>query len=187
MATTAADRVFVDTNIHVYSAVPAAPLCSAAAQALASLRAAGADLWISRQVIREYMAAVTRPQTFSRPFPAATVASDVVGLQSAFHVAEDGPGVTSQLLRLLAAVPIGGKQVHDANIVATMLENNVSKLLTHNTADFARFSSFITVLPLVPSGPAHQNLAFASTLSKYSGSNAQASRLFLSPRLFDFS
>ena len=36
-------------------------------------------------------------------------------------------------------------------------------------------------------GPAHQNLAFASTLSKYSGSNAQASRLFLSPRLFDFS
>ncbi|MEH2170887.1 MAG: hypothetical protein V7K41_30400 [Nostoc sp.] len=42
----------------------------------------------------------------------------------------------------------GGKQVHDANIVATMLVYGIPQLLTHNTSDFARFSGLITVLPL---------------------------------------
>ena len=45
-------------------------------------------------------------------------------------------------------IPSGGKQVHDANIVATMLIYGIPQILTHNTADFARFSELITVLPL---------------------------------------
>ena len=32
-----------------------------------------------------------------------------------------------------------GKQVHDANIVATMLAHGVGRLLTFNVADFQRF------------------------------------------------
>jgi len=68
--------------------------------------------------------------------------------QSQFRVTEDGPQVTEKLLELMEQVAIGGKQVHDANIVATMLVHGVHNLLTHNTGDFARFSQFITVLPL---------------------------------------
>jgi predicted nucleic acid-binding protein len=41
-------------------------------------------------------------------------------------------------------------EVHDANIVATMQVYGVRHLLTHNTADFARFSHLITVVPLEP-------------------------------------
>ena len=145
MATMAANRVFVDTNVLVYSAVPTAPLHAAAVQRLAALRNAGDELWISRQILREYAATQTRPQTFSSPVPGATVAADVVALQTIFGIAEDGPAVTAHLVNLLTAVPMGGKQVHDANIVATMLTYNLSRLLTHNTADFARFSAFITV------------------------------------------
>jgi hypothetical protein len=33
-----------------------------------------------------------------------------------------------------------GRQVHDANIVATMRVFGLKNLLTHNPADFARFS-----------------------------------------------
>lgn len=43
------------------------------------------------------------------------------------------------------------------------------------------------VMKLPVPGPAHQNLAVAKTLSRYAGSSAQASRLFLSPRLLVFS
>jgi predicted nucleic acid-binding protein len=43
---------------------------------------------------------------------------------------------------------IAGKQVHDANIVATMLVHGITQLLTQNIADFSRFSSLITVMPL---------------------------------------
>jgi predicted nucleic acid-binding protein len=41
------------------------------------------------------------------------------------------------------------KQVHDANITATMLVYGIESLLTHNIADFQRFSHLITVVPLI--------------------------------------
>jgi predicted nucleic acid-binding protein len=40
----------------------------------------------------------------------------------------------------------GGRQVHDANIVATMLAHGETRLLTFNDADFRRFSSVIEVV-----------------------------------------
>lgn len=66
-----------------------------------------------------------------------------------FHVAEDSPQVTERLLTLMEQIPIGGRQVHDANIVATMLVNGINQILTNNVADFNRFAQVITVLPLV--------------------------------------
>jgi predicted nucleic acid-binding protein len=65
-------------------------------------------------------------------------------------MAEDGPSVTDRLLQLLLSIPAGGAQIHDANIVATMEAHGIGRLLTHNTADFARFAKSITILPLVP-------------------------------------
>jgi predicted nucleic acid-binding protein len=150
MATTAVDRMFVDTNVLVYSTVASAPPHALALQRLVALRQAGVELWISRPVLREYIATLTRPQTYSRPVPAAVVAADVAYFQTVLHIAEDGPAVTANLLHLLTTVPVAGRQVHDANIVATMLAHGVPKLLTHNTADFARFAAVITVVPLVP-------------------------------------
>jgi predicted nucleic acid-binding protein len=66
-------------------------------------------------------------------------------------VAEDNPRITEQLLTLMQQIPLGGKQVHDANIVATMLVHNIPALLTHNTDDFARFAGYVTVIPLMAS------------------------------------
>ena len=40
---------------------------------------------------------------------------------SSFVVLEDGPIVTENLLTLCREVSVGGRQIHDANIVATML------------------------------------------------------------------
>ena len=51
----------------------------------------------------------------------------------------------------MSTITIGGKQVHDANIVATMQAHGLRRLLTHNTADFARFGALIQVEPLVTS------------------------------------
>ena len=69
--------------------------------------------------------------------------------QTQFLVAEDGAQVTERLLTLMEQIAIGGKQVHDANIIATMQAYRISLLLKHNVTDFNRFSELITVLPLV--------------------------------------
>lgn len=144
----AADRVFIDTNVLVYATVVTAPNHAIARHALAEQRSAGAELWISRQVLREYAAVLTRPQTFATPMSGSDVAAGVRSLERQFRVADDTSAVTVRLVQLLEEVPTGGKQVHDANIVATMLVNGVSTLLTANAPDFARFAPRIRVTPL---------------------------------------
>ena len=64
-----------------------------------------------------------------------------------FTVLKDGPAVWAELMALARRFDFGGKQVHDANIVATMLAHGETRLLTFNQADFRRFAGLIEVLP----------------------------------------
>ena len=141
--------VFLDTNILVYARATQSPFHQAALQMIQRLDQSRVELWISRQVLREYLATFTRPQQFTNPLPIETLIEDIRLFQTRFRVAEDSLQVTQRLLALMEQVSIGGKQVHDANIIATMQAYGISQLITHNVADFNRFSEFITVLPLV--------------------------------------
>ncbi|RCJ37667.1 twitching motility protein PilT [Nostoc punctiforme NIES-2108] len=140
--------VFLDTNILVYASQIQSPFHQAAMEAIQGFYDAGIELWISRQILREYLATLTRPQQFVNPLPIAIVIQDLRYFYNRFWVAEDSSQVTERLLTLMEEIPSGGKQVHDANIVATMLIYGIPQLLTHNIGDFARFSRLITVLPL---------------------------------------
>jgi predicted nucleic acid-binding protein len=148
MTTGGGDPIFVDTNVLVYAGVASAPRHQEALAVLRRLHAADTEIWLSRQVLREYLAVLSRPQTYTSPVPVGALIADIHGFTTRFRVAEDGPAVTDRLLALLQQVPSGGKQVHDANIVATMLVYGIQRLLTANPSDFARFGSLIVVEPL---------------------------------------
>jgi predicted nucleic acid-binding protein len=148
MASGGGEPVFVDTNVLIYANLARSPLHRAAQERLTALDEQGIDLWISRQVLREYLAAMTRRDDLTGDIPIASLVEDVRYFAGRFHVAEDNPHVTERLLTLLEQVSVGGKQVHDANIVATMQTYGIRQLLTHNTDDFTRFSAFISILPL---------------------------------------
>ena len=144
---TAAEPVFVDTNVLIY-ATQASSARYAVAQTLLHIpEAAGTPLWISDQILREFHAAVTRPQPAVPPMPMALAVEQVKFFSQRFWIAVDGPAVRAQLLALLDTYPTAGRQVHDANIVATMLANGIARLLTFNVADFRRFAGLITVEP----------------------------------------
>lgn len=149
MATTAAEAqtgaLFVDTNVLVYANVAEAPLHAQALSALKQARDAGRTLWISRQVLREFAAVRSRPQTFAQAASPAIIVERLRYFEAHFEVADDTAAITAQLCQLMADIPIGGKQVHDANIVATMLAYGIPALLTHNVQDFARFGQQIQV------------------------------------------
>ena len=136
---------FVDTNVLVQSTATTAPFHAAARAALARLRAAG-PVAISRQVLREYLAAVTRPQSWAKALTLAEATADTDRFIQRFAVLEDGPEVWDELMALSRRFAFGGKQVHDANIVATMLAHGETRLLTFNAADFQRFGSLIEVV-----------------------------------------
>ena len=55
--------------------------------------------------------------------------ADVRHFQSLFEVAPDGDPVFEQLLKLLTACPGSGEQVHDANLVTTMIVSVVNRSL----------------------------------------------------------
>jgi predicted nucleic acid-binding protein len=150
MATTNAEPVFVHTNVLVFANTATAPLHTEARAALRLLSASGNELWVSRQVFREYLATLSRPQSFSLPIPMTALVADIVRFQAQFRIAEGGPVVTANLVAILSSISVGGKQVHDANIVATMQAHGLRRLLTHNSADFVRFGALIQIEPLVP-------------------------------------
>lgn len=145
MAMTDADSLFVDTNVLVYANQLRSPRHAVADGLLRQAGAEGAELWISGQVIREYLAAVTRPQAGIEATPMSMAIERARFFVQRFQLAEDGPRVRAQLLNLLATYAIAGKQVHDANMVATMLANGITRLLTFNVADFTRFADIITI------------------------------------------
>jgi len=139
---------FLDTNVLVYAASLRAPHHQRAVEELRRRYESKQDLWISRQVLREYLATLSRAQTYSNPKPLRELVEDVRYFQNRFVVANEGPAVTEKLLELIEQTGTGGKQIHDANIVATMLVHGVSELLTNNPGDFARYSSVIRIIPL---------------------------------------
>jgi predicted nucleic acid-binding protein len=147
--TMAADPVFVDTNVLIYATRRTASEHAAALAALARLEGEGRALWISLQILREYLAAVTRPQATSPALPMTTAIADVRRFQQVFYVAEDRLAVLKldRLLALLGAHLGAGRQVHDTNIVATMLEHGIRRLLTFNAGDFRRFAGIIELEP----------------------------------------
>ena len=71
---------------------------------------------------------------------------DVSRLTRSFEILEDGPLVTETLVGLCREVPVGGRQIHDANIVATMLARGEHRLLTFNVADFRRYGDRIELV-----------------------------------------
>ncbi len=138
----------MDTNVLVFAASSTAPLHQRASEELRRRGESGQELWVSRQVLREYLATLSRPQTFAKPRQARELVSDIRYFLSHFQLAEEGPAVTETLLELIETVEVGGKQIHDANVVATMLASGIPTLLTHNVVDFVRFRDVIQVIPL---------------------------------------
>ena len=138
--------MFLDTNLFIAARFDAAPAHAVARAALNRAERSGEVLRISRQVLREYLALATRPQTWSAPLPMSRALADLSWMEEAYEVLEDGPHVMDLLTRLCRDIPTGGKQVHDANIVATMLAYGERRLLTFNVRDVRRFAARIEVV-----------------------------------------
>lgn|GEM_PF-5924457 len=69
MATMGGEPVFVDTNVLVHANNADSPFQNEARQRLQDLCAAGHPLWISRQVLREYAAVLSRLMNERNVFP----------------------------------------------------------------------------------------------------------------------
>lgn len=135
-----------DTNVLVHATVPTSPDHHRAFASLDRAVAAG-RVSITRQIVREYLAVLTRPQAWAEAVRVSAAMELADALAARFPVLEDGPEVWGRLRHLADRYTFGGKQVHDANIVATMLAYGHTRLLTFNLGDFRRYEPLIEVVP----------------------------------------
>jgi len=145
--TTADSALFVDTNILVYTTDTLSSWHELAKNRLQAARHRGDHLVISPQILREYIATATR-SVIGAPAPMSQILANVADFRRTFALVEETDAVMTELVALLGQVAVAGKQVHDTNIVATMLAHGIRRLLTNNETHFNRFSAWITVVPL---------------------------------------
>lgn len=150
MAATNAKTLFVDTNVLIYATDPQSPFQPIADQLLEQAYTTDLVMALSPQVLREYLAVAARASSAGGRMQLADALENVESFRSAMHILEEGSASLDQLTELLHQIPTAGRRVHDANIVATMLAHGIQRLVTHNTADFARFAHLIEIVPLVP-------------------------------------
>ena len=146
---TAPRRVMLDTNVLIAATDEGRAEHREALTVVNDWAAGHTELCMSGQILREYLTVATRP---AEKNGLGQNVPDALGTVHAIRerttlLAEDGK-VADRLLSLLADVECRGKQVHDANVVATMLVHGVRAVVTMNLEDFARFEGHVSVIRL---------------------------------------
>lgn len=140
----AADPIFLDTNVLVAATADAHPSHAMASSLVSRLVADRAPMAISGQICREFLSVMTRqPLGAGRALTVDEALAALDGWRAACVVFREDEAVLAELLDIVRKHGVKGKQVHDANIVATMRTNGVRRLATLNVADFERYEDVI--------------------------------------------
>lgn len=139
----------LDTNVLVAATDEDRVEHADALRVLGDWPGSGTTLCLSGQILREYLAVATRPADCGGlGLTVADALRNVRAVRDRAVLLPEGRDVADRLTALLTDVPCAGKQVHDANIVATMITHRVPAVVTANTGDFARFGLYITLVQL---------------------------------------
>jgi len=140
-------RVFIDTNILVYSKDEASPFFTKVCDALKGLVSRGVSLCIHQQILREYACVVTRPAPKGFGATVDRAISDISEFEGCYQVVTDTEDVWVEWKRLAKESGIIGLRLHDAYIAAVMRCHGIGKILTLNKKDFLCFHG---IEPLTP-------------------------------------
>lgn len=141
--------VVVDTNVLLSATAPSRPLHRAAMAVLNDWPNQGMILATSTQVLREYLVVATRPADVNGLGLGVEDALDnIAAFRGRMRLLVESEPSWDRLRTLVTAHGCQGKQIHDANVVATALTAGVVRLVTANAGDFARFEAEIDVIDL---------------------------------------
>jgi len=146
---TVPDRVMLDTNVLLAATDEGRAEHRDALRVVNDWAAGHTDLCTSGQILREYLAVATRPAEkngLGLDLPDAL--GNVRAIRGRTTLLAENSKVAARLLGLLADVDCRGRQVHDANVVATMLVHGIGTVVTMNLAGFARFQGHVSLIQL---------------------------------------
>jgi predicted nucleic acid-binding protein len=140
----------VDTSVLVRLASTADPQHDLAEHAVSVLSAAGEILCLAPQCLIEFRGVATRPIAQNGLGFSAHAADQAAAIfVRDFILLEEDRTVFAIWQRIVQAVGVIGKQVHDARLVAVCHLCGVPHILTFNIRDFARFATLPPGLTVV--------------------------------------
>lgn len=135
-----------DTSIITRTIHTGNPLQQAAIDSLAKLRASGETLCIVPQVLVEFWAVATRPESSNGlGLTIEETENEIAQIKLHFILKTEDETVFDNWENLVKTYRVSGKTTHDARIVAAMQTHKIENLLTFNVSDFKRYSNIISV------------------------------------------
>ncbi len=141
--------VLIDTNILLRSVQTHHPHYPLIERAFAVLRAGNETPHVAVQNLVEFWAVATRP-TGSANGLGLTIEQTVQAfevIKSLFTVLPEPPAVFVEWERLVTTYRVSGKNTHDARLVAVMRLHGITRILTFNADDFARYPGIEVINP----------------------------------------
>ncbi|HLP44710.1 MAG TPA: type II toxin-antitoxin system VapC family toxin [Candidatus Deferrimicrobium sp.] len=142
------DKIFLDTNILVYLSNEESYFHEKTLKIFNQI-VGKYDIWISRQVLREYAVVMSRQEFYGKTLTSQEIVEDIEKWEKSFNVIDETKETTDNLKKLLAKYEIKGKQIHDANIVASMINYSIPLVFTFNIKDFQVFEE-IEIMKIQP-------------------------------------
>ena len=132
--------VFVDTNVLLRSIEVSDSAHEAAVRAITALIKAGEPLVVTPQIIAEFWNVATRPRERNGIGLTPDLASaELAQIEGFFTVVGESTDVYMVWKNLVIAHGVSGVEVHDAGLVAAMKVYGITRILTSNAKDFARY------------------------------------------------
>jgi len=132
-------QVFLDTNALIYHTFENfdSEKHAQVQHAFLAFEKCDFELFISRQVLREFYAISTNSKFFDEPLTIAEACSKLEEFSEVLTIVPDAE--LDILLPLLKKYQVKKQKIHDTNLVATMLQAQIENIYTFNVKDFRMF------------------------------------------------
>jgi toxin-antitoxin system PIN domain toxin len=139
----------VDANILVYGVDARAVQHASSRALLDAAQDPATTLYLTSQILCEFYSIVTNPRRIAvprSPLEALHAISALLSLPGIRVLPTPAQAVVGWMV-LLQRHPVTGGDVFDLQLVATMQANNVQRIYTFNTKDFAVFTELTVLAP----------------------------------------
>jgi predicted nucleic acid-binding protein len=141
-------KYVLDTNVVMRFCNPSDVQHQLATNAISRLLMQSDECFLVTQVVIEFWVVATRPtQANGLGWTVEQTRSMIDRLLDRFPVLEESPQIFPNWLNLVTDNRVMGKRTHDIRIIAAMLANQITHLLTFNPSDFAGISSITIAHP----------------------------------------
>jgi predicted nucleic acid-binding protein len=140
--------LLIDTNVLLRTLQVRHPQYEIVAHAFETLPARGYNLHIVPQNLTELWVVATRPVSQNGlGLATAEASTELMRLKSMFPLLPETPALYPVWESLVVQYRVSGKPAHDARLVAAMLVNGLTGILTFDKTGFSRYAGIDAVDP----------------------------------------